>query len=371
MATYGFKLLEITLHRNTGSKLVNFGKTVAEDKSEMHYLDRVIQDFAGTVAAAPPLDETDLAAHAANEDGEVEEVVLGSDDVVADETPDAGIPDSDSKKLAVVRIDSAIRYRSAVLLNTVYGIVGDHDRAVDPNGEKEDADLSELATTRTYRALLIAPDEGTSGFLAVEVISRSHAGSRLASRLFQGAKGHNFRIRTHGAVADDDAVKDLVNDARIPQVRLFQTIPSEDAAKARTIPAVLTFSIGKDSPEEHRLRNLIPRWLPTKANKKRYAEADDENKLSAKKEANALASWLWPALASEVEFEGAEVEVRGKNRSKRLKPLDMSAGFTYDTSDVRPSDENFIAHVADVVNSVSGTHSVALTDDWDYPVSDN
>lgn len=369
MATYGFKLLEITLHRNTGRTQLDFGKPKADDDSETHYLDRVIADFAGVVAIEPASDETDPEEDNENEDGEVEEVEIGSEDVVANEEQDSGIPDTDAKRLAVVRIDSAVRYRGAVLLTTIYGIVGDHERAVDPDGKQEDADLTKLATTRTYRALLIAPDEGKTGFLAVEVISRSHAASRLASRLHQGAKNHPFRIRTHGAVADDEAVRDLMHGARIPQVRLFQTLPSEDAATSRTIPAVITFKIGKGSPEEDSLRDRVKGWLPTKANKKRNAEAEEHEKLSAQNEANALASWLWPAIADDTEFESAEVEVQGKNRSKRLKPLDMTEGFTYEISDVRPSDEDFIAHVADVVNSVSVTHSVGLPDDWDSPLS--
>jgi hypothetical protein len=369
MATYGFKVLEITLHRNTGSKEINFGKPRAEDGTETPYLDRIIADFAGTVADEPASGETNLEADNNNEDGEVEEVDIGSDDVVADDEPDSGIPDTNAKRLAVVRVESAVRYRGAVLLETIFGIVGDHERAVDPKGKKDDVDTRDLATTRTYRALVIAPDSGNRGFLAVEVISRSHAGARLPRRLFQGATGHNFRLRTHGAVADDDAVKDLMNGARLPEVRLFESVPGEDAEGANVIPAVLTFKIGKDTTEEHKLRDWLTNWLPTKANKEKNARADEAEKITAAGEANALASWLWPAVAAHAAFDGAEVEVRGKNRTKRLKPLDMTEGFTYEIGDVRPSDDSFIAHVADVVNSISATHSVALPDDWDSPLT--
>ncbi|AQX81430.1 hypothetical protein BWO91_17005 [Plantibacter flavus] len=245
----------------------------------------------------------------------------------------------------------------------MYGIVGDHSRAVDPDGVLDDADLTKLATTRNYRALIVAPEKGVNGFLAVEVISRSHAAARLTSRLWQGAKNHTFKLRTFGAVADDASIRDLMNGARIPEVSLFQTVTGADTAHSTTVPATLTFKIGKGSAEEESLLSRLLPWLPTKANKAKQDKPDPAA------EANSLASWLWPQVAENVSFENAEVVVQGKNRTKRLKPLDMAEGFTYDLGNVRPDDDTFIASVADVVNSISATNQVNVVDDWASPVS--
>lgn len=345
MGQYGFKLLEIQVYRGQGRTPLDFGDTDGE-----HYLDRVVADI-----------EAALVAREAVADDEEDEVTIGSDDVVADEGDAGGIAGT-QKALAVVRVDSAVRYHSAVLLETVYGIVGDHSRGIDPEGINPDTDLTKLATTRPYRALLIAPAHGTNGFLAVEVISRAHAGGRLPSRLHQAVRGHNFKIRTFGAVADDASVADLMNGARIPEVKLFKTVSSEDSATARTMKAVVTISIGKGSPEEDSLRSKLLPWLPTKANKAKAEKPDPAH------EAHELATWLWPAV-DDVDFENAEVLVEGHNRRKRLQPLDMKEGFTYDIGDVSPSDEAFIAHVRDVVDRIAGTSQVDLDDDWSSPLA--
>lgn len=372
MGTYGFKLLDIQIFRDRGRTPVDFS-----DADGTHYLDHLMADFGdrNTADSAGDRDvltlgseldgqepETDGVLAGNDTDGSVEIVRIGSDDVVAEDEPDAGAEDSARKPLAVVRVESAERYQNAVLLSTAYGIVGDHRWAIDPEGIKADADLRRLATTRVYRALVIAPPSGLCGFLAVEVISRSHAAGRLPSRLRQGAKEHVFKMRTFGAVADDESVKELMNGARIPEVRLFQTVPNADSVGSTTVPATLTFRIGKGSREEESLRERLMPWLPTKTNKAKKDKPDP------RVEANSLVSWLWPALAKDADFDTAEVVVQGRNRTKRLKPLDMTEGFTYDLGDVRPSDDNFIKSVKDVVDLISVTNSLNLVDDWASPV---
>ncbi|PZF11807.1 hypothetical protein DEI98_06720 [Curtobacterium sp. MCLR17_034] len=357
MPSYGFKLLEIKLFRGRGQTALEFGGPDGKSTPSKSYLDLLVDDFAGRTredAATPP-----AGAGTARDNGAVvEEVKLGSEDVVAQDA-ESGIPEEDegNRELAVVRIKSAIRYQEAVLLDTVYGIVGDHALAIDPAGEREDTDLTRLATTRHYRALVIAPSSGKNGLLAVEVVSRSHAGSRLPSRLHAGARGHNFKIRTFGAVADEESVRNLMKGGRIREVNLYQTLPSTDSSQSKTIPAKITFSIGAGSAEEKSLKDRLTGWLPTKENKAK------KQKPVAADEAKALATFLWPKIADTGKFETAEVVVEGTHR-KRLKPLDMASGFTYDLGNVRPDDDTFVAHVADVVRGLAATNQVDLDDDW-------
>ncbi|WP_125098677.1 hypothetical protein [Leucobacter chromiireducens] len=374
MPSYGFKLLEIQLFKGKGRTALDFGKPgkLNSGQESPHYLDLLIDDFAPPAeqpdeqGSAPSPDEAPTTpdsspVDSASADNEriVESVSIGSDDVVA-EDPDSGVPeDEGQKQLAVVRVKSAVRFQGAVLLDTVYGIVGDHSLAVDPNGEQEDKDLTRLATTRHYRALVVAPAEGKNGLLAVEVVSRSHAGGRLPSRLHAGATEHGFKIRTFGALADEESVENLMKDGRIREVNLFQSLPSSDSSKSSTIPAKITFSIGAGSVEEETLKERLMPWLPTKKNK---AKAD-EDKPKPAEEAASLASYLWPKIAETVELDAAEVVVDGKSR-KRLKPLDMATGFTYDLGDVRPDDDNFVKQVAEVVNSLAEANQINLEDDW-------
>lgn len=368
VASYGFKLIEIQLFRGRARTALEFGAPDGPGKPS--YLDLLVEDVraesAPAVSSSPGQLDDAGPGQVDQADGEVELVDVHSDDIVAEDVDEQVPVGEGHRQLAVVRLKGAKRLQGALLLDTVYGIVGDHSLAVDPLGRKADTDLHDLATTRHYRALIIAPSHGKNGLLAVEVIARSHAGARLGSRLFAAAQGrHSFKIRTFGAVADDEAIRDLMNGARIPEVRLFQTVASEDSATPRTMRATLTFSIGKGSPEETSLRKRVAPWLPTRANKAK------DKKPNPAAEANSLASWLWPAVAKDVEFETAEVIVQGRNRSKRLKPLDMTEGFTYDLGDVRPDDDTFIAQVADVVNSLAATNQVDLDPDWSSPVDES
>lgn len=379
MPSYGFKLLEIQLFRGRGQKPLDFGAPDGDTKNPetaqitLPYLDLLLKDFApvdeteapeseeGTSMGDASTDEKSSEDDAQANEETVETVAMGSDDVVG-EDPDSGIPEEEGRKqLAVVRVKSAVRYQGAVLLDTVYGIVGDHALAVDPEGKKDDTDLTSLATTRHYRALVIAPTSGKNGLLAVEVVSRSHAGGRLPSRLHAGAKGHNFKVRTFGAIADDESVRNLMKDGRIREVNLFQTLPSSDSSQSTTIPAKITFTIGAGSTEETSLRKRLTHWLPTKENKAK------KDKPVAADEAKALASYLWPKLAESAAFETAEVVVDGIQR-KRLKPLDMASGFTYDLGDVRPNNDTFVASVADVVNDLAATNQIDLESDWSAPI---
>lgn len=365
MVSYGFKLIEIQLYRDRGQKKLNFGFPDGEKaEPRVHYLDRLMADFGPEPEVAEGGDPKDGPASADSpevaevEGGEQVEVVdMHSDDVVAEESDEEVPVEEGRKQLAVVRVQDAVRYRNAVLLNTVYGIVGDHSLAVDPEGKQADTDLTRLATTRHYRAFVIAPDEGINGFLAVETVSRSHPAGRLPRRLHNGAKGHNLKIRTFGAVADEVSVKNLMDDARIREVALSQTVPSADSSRPSTIKAKLTFSIGKGSVEEDTLRKRFQGWIPTKANKEK------KNKPTAEQEAKELASYLWPKLAESVQFNDVEALIEGTHR-KRLRPLDMAEGFTYDIGDVAPSDDDFVRHVADVVNTLAATHQINLDDDW-------
>jgi hypothetical protein len=365
VVSYGFKLIEIQLFHGRGRTALDFGAPDGKNaRPVVHYLDRLMADF-GAPARADDSDRVEVENSGgevpdqtgAGEGEQVEEVSMHSDDVVGEDS-DEGVPVEEGRKqLAVVRVQNATRYRSAVLLDTVYGIVGDHSLAVDPEGREKDTDLTKLATTRHYRALVIAPDEGKNGFLAVEVVSRSHPAGRLPSRLLTGARGHNLKIRTFGAVADEVSVKNLMDDARIREVTLTQTVPSGDSARPSTIKAKLTFSIGAGSIEEETLRKRFRGWVPTRANKAK------KKKPTAKQEARELASYLWPKLAKSVKFDEVEALIEGTHR-KRLRPLDMAEGFTYDIGDVVPSDDDFVRHIADVVDTLSATHQINLDDNW-------
>jgi len=349
---YGFKLLNIELRRGQSPKQIDFG--AADGK---HYLDRLHSDALAAVAArvdAASEDDTGTATSPTLEDGQIE---VRGDDVVDESEPDAGVAEPQKSK-AVVQIDGSVRLVEAVLLSISYGIVGDHSKGIDPQGLKRDVDLTKVATARQYRALVVAPEAGAQGYLAVEVISRSHAATRLPARLFHAAQGHRFKIKPLGAVADEQAVKDLMEGAHIPEVRLWKSVPGKDSSTSNTRRVSLTFRLGKGSEEEEHIRPWLLKWLPTKANR------DAPDRPTSAEEASRIAAYLW-SPTKDLDFETAEATIENANRSRRLKPLDIEEGFTYDLGDNPLDDDQFISEVSDVVRRIADANQVNLEDDWD------
>ncbi|TFD57999.1 hypothetical protein E3T43_07050 [Cryobacterium sp. Hh7] len=357
MATYGFKLLRVQLYNGRGHTEVNFGP-----KGEPHYLDRVAGDIANQQERRV-LEEKQRAETAASGsvnavDAETgQDIYIAADDVVTG-TDAASLPINVSEKpAAVVRIDDFWRLRSALLMQIQYGIVGDHDRAVDPQGKIADADLRGLATTRPYRALLITPEEGTVGFLAVEVISRSHAGTDLARRLHNAAHGHNLKLRAQGPVADDAAVKDLVNQGRVKEVELFKTIVTSDASTPTMRKVKVTFPIAVGASEAAGILKRVKTWLP------RNSGSADKNPINAAEEAKVLASILWKDAAL-LAFDDARVQVKSKLSNRRLQPLDKTEGFIYDLGEDELEKKQFVQAVASVAQGLFDSIGMEMESDW-------
>ncbi|POH67626.1 hypothetical protein C3B61_06950 [Cryobacterium zongtaii] len=334
---------------------VNFGPA-----GEPHFLDRVAEDIAEQKRNRV-LDEAARAAdtgtaHAVDEEtGET--VYIASDDVV--ESPDdATLPANiAAKPPAVVRVDETWRLRSGLLMQIQYGIVGDHNRAVDPQGMRADADLTGLATTRPYRALLITPEDGTVGFLAVEVISRSHAGGDLPRRLHNAAHGHNLKLRVQGPVADAAAVRDLVRRGRVKEVELIKTIVTSDAGTPTTRRVKLTFPIAVGASEAKRILSRVTGWLPDSSGQGVTEPID------AAEEAAALAAILWHDAES-LAFDTARVHVKSEISDRRLQPLDKTEGFIYELGDVELDNEKFVREVAAVAQGLFYSTGMEMEPDW-------
>lgn len=359
LARYGFKVLRVKLFNGSGSREVDFGPL---DKP--HYLDLVAEDILAVknerlanIAAPSSLPDggeigTEIVVDAETGDP----MVVTSDDLMEAANAAALPPNLLAKPPAVVRVEDFSRLRSALLMRIQYGVVGDHNRAVDPQGVLPDADLTGLATTRPYRALLIAPEHGKVGFLVVEVISRSHAGADLPKRLHRAAHGHNLKIRTQGPVADESAVRALVNTGRVKEVELFKTISTSDAGTPSTRRVKLTFPITVGAAEGSRIIARVKNWLPG-------GDSHEGAPVVASEEAAALASILW-SDAEQLAFDDARVLVVSDATDRRLQPLDRTEGFTYELGDVDLDDEHFVTEVASIVTSLFVMNEMEMEDDW-------
>jgi hypothetical protein len=390
LAKYGLKLLRVKLFNGQGHKELDFGP----DK-EPHYLDRVAEDIlalkerrnadeevvsgaAGTGAEAEPpaaaigAEETDgseeatgddvpgaepLETEIATDESTGEQVSLSADDVL--DSPDATTLPGNivPKPPAVLRLENYKRLTSALLMQVQYGVVGDHTTAVDPEGLLPDADLKGLATTRPYRALLIAPAKGTTAFLAVEVISRSHAGADLPKRLHKAAVGHNMKLRSQGPVADDGAIRALVRKGRVKEVELFKTISTSDAAAPKTRKVKLTIPLAVGASEGASILEHVKNWLPNRDT------TDTPEPLDAKKEAEELASILWSS-AAQLAFDDARVHVVSDTSDKRLQPLDKTEGFVYELGDEELDDEKFVIAVASIAGGLFTLNEMEMEPDW-------
>jgi hypothetical protein len=361
VAKYGIKLLHIELRNNTGS----IPRSFVPPKGPT-YLQRVVNDF--DVRARSRLQsEAEAAANEAvltTADAESgDHVQIAADDVVSG-VDEATLPTNARKTASsVVRIDEIRQLESALLLRIQYGLVGDHPLAVDPDGLLEDTDLSGLATTRAYRALIIAPSQGNVGLLAVEVISGSHAGKDLPRRLHNAAVGHNLKIKVNGPIADESAVRNLVRRGRVSEVELFKTIATSDAADPKLRRVKLTFPIAVGASEAGRILEVATRWLPPLS----MAALDDENYepeiLDPEIEAAALASLLWHDSVG-LAFDDARVRIVSPSNTRRLAPLNHSEGFIYEIGDEEADDDEFVQRVAAIAQPLFAANAIDIDDTW-------
>jgi hypothetical protein len=379
LTSYGFKLLKIELHEGQGHYAFDFGKT--------KYLSKAHEDVTAAIQrrkdaleaqALQEEEQPDQADSAVDEAGNA--LLVSSDDVVDDDSP--GTLSKAAKKLSVVRFESVERLKSAILLNIRYGIVGDHDKAVDPEDKEPDADLQRLATTRPYRAVLIAPPKGTTGFLAVEVIGRSHAGAQLHRRLHQAAIGHKYKLRPLGPVADETAVKELLEHGLVEEVELVKTfIPSDSTTPRVAEGVVLTFKIGSKTSAERSMFGLVRKWNffrgKEAAGPLREDDVEDDGEASTEPaeagpnpsaEANALAAILWKDLSA-VTFDNAKVKVKSPKQRKTLQPLDHREGFIYELGEDKVSDNEFLERVDDAARLLFADYEMDMEKDWYLPES--
>lgn len=358
MTSYGFKLLKTELVEGNGRKAQDFAGTA--------FLDRVSSDIAASIERSIALmavhDEKDsLGPVSQQHSGESTKVtsIVSNEDVI-DEGEATSLKKT-RKPPAVVRFEAVIPYKSALLLRLQYGLVGDHEKAVDPTGKTNDTDLTKLATTRPYRAVLITPITGNTAFLAVEVISRSHVGGELPRRLYQAAQGHKYKLRPRGPVADAHAVKKLMTEGQIKEVQLIKTAFLSDSGSPITRDMVMTFKFKGSGAENENMLKVVRNWVKFKRN------AADKKAIKPADEAKSLASILWKDAAA-LEFDDARIKIENIHQSKTLQPLDFKEGFVYDLGEARMSDEKFFQEVALAAQSLFDVEQMEMSPDWLLPV---
>ncbi|MCX8455338.1 hypothetical protein [Paenarthrobacter ureafaciens] len=386
MASYGFKLIKIELREGQRQPIMDFG--------ECQYLQRVHEDVTAAIkrreealaaeekARKAAESAVDAAESSPAEDGAASastpsdqdetlmkdevtgEVAVASSDDVINEAEDEPSLDKTAKKVSVVRFEESIALKQAVLLRVQYGKVGDHEKGVDPEGRKKDTDLKKLATTRSYRIMLIAPPQGSTGFLAAEVISRSHAAKQIPRRLFQAARDHRFKIKPFGPIADSAAVKKLVKDGSVKEVQLFKTFIPSDSQTPVAEDVVLTFKIGEKKSQVARILQRVSNWIPRGASDS--PDEEEKEALSPVQEAHSLASILWSDL-EDTEFDDVKVKVTNAKQNRTLQPLDMREGFIYDLGESPVSDDDFCLKVNEAASVLFSNHEMDMEADWYLP----
>lgn len=373
LATYGFKLLRVESFIGRGHKRQDFGQIGLLDAIEKDIAAAVERSSAGREEGSGPQQspteqdlelagesEVDLAALSVDDvvSGE-DEPLEGSDDVIAGDESGTLLK---KKPDAVVQLEGSTRYRNALLMRIQYGIVGDHEYGVDPTGQSEAVDLKKRATTRHYRAVLITPDKGETGFLAVEAVSRSNPGSELPRRLHQARVDHNYKLRSSGTVADEPSVKALMRDGHVDYVELVKSATPEDGAYPVPFDTVLRFKLGGKSSYGDDILGHVRGWVSNWMDKK-----DEKESINAADEARDLASILWKGT-EDLGFDTARVKVKSSKQAKTLQPLDVKEGFVYDLGSKRLDDDAFFREVALVAQSVFSNNEMDMPFGWNAPV---
>ncbi|HVU73088.1 MAG TPA: hypothetical protein VHE83_09010 [Mycobacteriales bacterium] len=329
MATYGFKLFAVGVRKGgNGRKAIELS-----DVDGKHYGDHLEELLEGL------LDRVVLIKPAAKDTG-------------------------DSRPRGV-RIDTVKRNGHRLSGKVSAGRFGDHDLGMHhPDDGGEDADLSELATSRFYRYIFWLPDKGDVGALAVETISRSCPAPQMIKSIRSEALkaagieedasdadedgdepgGTWWRIVANVAT-DDGRIGAMIDNAALETIDLMRHETTSDNKRQQEVMR-LSAAVRSEKVKDQ-VGGILKGWWGD-AEHRRRGRATVTSAAGAKQ----VAAVLGPEVAA-IDFDDAAITLVDENGvTKKIKPGSLNEAFIYELGDERPSDAGFLSAVRNTLRSV-------------------
>ncbi|SCL61786.1 hypothetical protein GA0070606_3504 [Micromonospora citrea] len=314
MANYGYRLYTFQIANGDKRKAVNF-----KDCSGEHYVDvaqRLLKSLSQqTMIGDAPLNSTDVLGVVNDQSqGDVQRYV-----------------DEPAFRVEEVRVvDRTIR---ATVLS---GKFGSHEKALSAAGAEQDADIRDKAASKRFRLVLALPDDGFTGILAVEDISRSQPVSAITRWLRWSSRGEAVASSTPDKEAPwwRPIVHPLADEAR-----LIQMISEGNANKLELVKLSITsartrqqerFRVSAPVVDEGmaaQIAQIVKGWIRRTSVAETSGEVSDWT--TDEEAAKQLAAVVGPEIANLDVDDGWVVLSDADEKTKKVSPTRMSEVFTY------------------------------------------
>lgn len=346
MGRLGYRLYTVRVHRGRAHKITNLAECEGA-----HYQDRIapLLEKLQTISIGNP----DLNTKADESDGDEEETSLIGK--------------------RAFRIEKFRRADRAIFGSLYAGRFGDYQLAMSATDEEDDASLEGLAASRSYRFVLVLPEIGEYGILALETIDLTCPIGQLTGWVSATSK-RNSEAATDGdaeaqppwwyfkaqQMTDVEQLRDLVQSSRLSKVDLVQYDQTPDRIRRREKLRVTAPYIEGSAASV--VADALRAWWEQKQAEEERAPDETVVPVTTDEEgANQLSVILGKDIEN-VHFDDGWVVLKDPaDKTRRVSPSRMSELFTYTLSwDVPVSDETFYRKVRDRAQRLAANSQVSV-----------
>lgn len=357
MATYGYRLFTVELRKGFGRKAVDFA-----DCGGSHYIDFVpkfLARLAETKVGRPVLRSSSVTPGQASID---EPEATESEGVYGE---------------SAFRVEDPLRNDWAITGSIQAGNFGDHEIALGVPGETEDADLLNRAPVRRFRFVLVLPEKGTTGVLAVEAIGRSCPVDLFIRWISKASQDEALDNRgeedgssepcwwkmTANQMGDEEHLNEMIRSGKFGKVELVKLDVAADRKRNKEYLRLTAPSIEGGLVSE--VAGVVKGWWE-RTRQREIESLDQVSKPATVTDAEGaqqLAALIIKGVEG-LDFDDGWVVLEEQNgRSNRISPSRMSEVFIYPLSvDDRVSDVEFYRRVR--LRAVRIGPSVPVVVEW-------
>ncbi|MDH6542031.1 hypothetical protein [Streptomyces sp. SPB4] len=337
LTTFGFKLFTFQVYRCSRQKVTKF-----QDCEGEHYRDILLRLLKG----------------------------LSSSTSVGDPT----LPDEERSTSKDIHGSPAFRVDSAELKdNTIRAVIqvgkfGSHENAIGAGDPAADIPIGDKAASNIFRIVFAIPDEGESGFLAVETIGRSCPHGLLIKWLKRKSQQEAATPEGEGvwwrpsvkAIADEERLAHMINEGAAQKLVLVRHAVGRDGIR-KTNELVITESLAA-SGKLDQVSQMVRGWFTDEKGRASRLEESVTREAGVRE----LAAIVGPEIEN-IALDDGWVEIKDPDgQIKRVSPHHMADVFTYRLSEDRPVvTPTFYTEVRSVAMSLQTAAKLA----FDWPTS--
>lgn len=316
-----------------------------------------------------PLDLADCKGDPYQEIAESLLKTLSAGTAVGDPTDDgqAEVEEEGTFGKPALRVEEARTVDNTIRATVWAGKFGSHEKAIGDAAES-DTDIKDKAASNLFRVVFAFPDEGDTGILAVETISRSCPVSQLTRWMTKKSRDEATNGNSEGAwwrisaspLADDNRLAEMIREGQAQNLVLVRHAIT--SGRTRSVKDVeITASLAVSGRMEQAVK-IVQGWYL----RNKMADENEGPVVSNEQGARQLAAIVGPQLV-DMDLDDGWVQIEDPDgQVKRVRPTQMADVFTYRLSeDHPPVTPRFYASARETALGLQPAAKVGI----DWPVS--